>query len=114
MFEIFLTVIGAVIDVVAIPTGLVVGLLTSHQKMMEILCWSDDVKDWMRMHKPSLLNILLVVTGFTAACVGTNIIWSAWHLTGPMYATVTDRIGFSVFGGYLYFIGLMLYFFVFR
>jgi len=76
IFEIFLKVVGVMVDVVAIPLAIVVSV-SNHQKAMEILGWSDDVTDWLRKHKPDPLNILLAVSGFAAAYFGANIIWSA-------------------------------------
>ncbi|GEM_PF-4906670 len=108
MFEILLAAIGVVVDVIAIPTALVVNLV-NHQEAMNILFWSHDVKEWLRIHKPDPPNILLVVAGFAASCVAATVIWSAWHLPSPLYVTIGDRIGFSLAGGFVYLSGLALY-----
>ena len=113
MFEIFLAVIGVLVDVVAIPTAVVVNTV-NHKGAMEILGWSDNVKERMRMRKPNPLNILLVVAGFVVACAGANIIWSAWHIKAPMYEAVEEKIGFAIAGGFVYITGLILYLAVFR
>ena len=113
IFEIFLKVVGIFVDVIAIPVAIVANV-SSHQMAMEILGWSDDVKEWLRTHRPVPLNIILTVSGFAVSGVAATIIWSAWHFSSPMYATVGDRIGFSVAGGFLYLSGLALYLLVFR
>lgn len=52
IFEIFLKMMRVMVDVVAIPLAIVVSV-SNHQKAMEILGWSDEVKDWLREHKPN-------------------------------------------------------------
>ena len=113
MFEIILSVIGVLVDVVAIPIALIVNV-ANHQEAMRILFWSHDVKEWMRKHKPNLLSIFLVVAGFVVACFGANVVWSAWHVKSSMYTSVEEKIGFTVAGGFVYITGLVLYLAVFR
>ncbi len=113
MFEILLSVIGVLVDVVAIPIALIVNV-ANHQEAMHTLLWSHDVKEWMRKHKPNPLSIFLVVAGFVAACFGTNVVWSAWHVKSLMNATFEEKIGFTVAGGFVYITGLVLYLAVFR
>ncbi|MCR4275444.1 MAG: hypothetical protein NUV83_01680 [Candidatus Wolfebacteria bacterium] len=105
--------VGFFVDVIAIPIAIVANV-NDHQKAMEILGWSDDVKTWLRERKPNPLSVFLAVAGFVMACVGTNIIWSAWHIKAPMYVAVEEKIGFAVAGGFVYLTGLILCLAVFR
>ena len=114
IFEIFLKAVGVIIDVITIPIAVVVNFLISHQKAMEILGgWSDDVKDWLRRKKLSLVKTgpskfnkgLRIILGLAAIYFGGKSLWSVCSPRNDIFLphTLGEQIAIAFVG-----VGLVL------
>ena len=117
LYEPFLSVVGFFVNLIAIPVSLAVGV-GSQQKALEVLCWPDDVKDWLRRKNPSLAKAadektepskfskgLRIILGLAAIYFGGKFLWSVCSPRRDIFLshTLQEQIAIAFVG-----VGLVL------